>query len=153
MTKKSAGLLIFRRVAQDIEFLLVHPGGPFFVKKDLGYWTVPKGELNENEDPLQAAVREFGEETGQVVDGAFIPLQPIVQKGGKQVLCWALEYDFNPSTLSSNTFDLEWPPKSGKIKSFPEVDRAEWFGYPAASEKINAAQISFLDELLLKLKP
>jgi predicted NUDIX family NTP pyrophosphohydrolase len=149
--KQSAGILLFRKKDQQPEFFLVHPGGPFFAKKDLGFWTVPKGELNENEAPLKAAIREFAEETGKTLSGDFIELSPIVQKGGKKVLCWALAGDFDPSTIVSNTFEIEWPPRSGKKQSFAEVDKAEWFTYNDAIKHINEKQIDLLDELISKL--
>ncbi|WP_293783813.1 NUDIX domain-containing protein [uncultured Pedobacter sp.] len=149
--KQSAGILLFRRKDQEIEFFLVHPGGPFFAKKDLGFWTVPKGELNEGEDALTAAIREFKEETDQSLGGDFIELTPIVQKGGKKVWCWAFEGDLEPSTIVSNTFEIEWPPRSGKKQSFAEIDRANWFTYADAITYINEKQIALLDELKSKL--
>jgi len=149
--KQSAGILLFRRKDEQIEFFLVHPGGPFFAKKDLGFWTVPKGELNDGEEALTAAIREFKEETGQSLTGDFIELTRIVQKGGKKVLCWAFEGNFDPSTIVSNTFEIEWPPRSGKRKSFAEIDRAGWFGYSDAITRINEKQIALLDELKSKL--
>ncbi len=149
--KQSAGILLFRRKGEQIEFFLVHPGGPFFAKKDLGFWTVPKGELNEGEDALTAAIREFKEETGQSLGCDFIELTPIVQKGGKKVWCWAFEGDLEPSTIVSNTFEIEWPPRSGKKQSFAEIDRANWFTYADAITYINEKQIALLDELKSKL--
>jgi len=146
--KKSAGILLFRKLEKEIEFFLVHPGGPFFTKKDLGWWTVPKGEILPDEDPLQAAIREFEEETGYQPSGDFIPLQPVLQKGGKQVQCWAVKGDLDPSGITSNTFELEWPPRSGKKQSFPEIDKGGWFSFSEASRLINAQQISFLQELV-----
>lgn len=145
--KQSAGILLFRKKEKQIEFFLVHPGGPFFAKKDLGFWTVPKGELNEGEEALTAAIREFKEETDQRLAGNFIELTPIVQKGGKKVLCWALEGDLDPSTIVSNTFEIEWPPRSGKKQSFAEIDKANWFTYADAITYINEKQIALLDEL------
>lgn len=149
--KQSAGILLFRKKDQQLEFFLVHPGGPFFVKKDLGFWTVPKGELNDNEGPLTAAIREFAEETGEILSGDFIELSPIVQKGGKKVLCWAIEGDLDPSTIVSNTFEIEWPPRSGKRQNFAEVDKAGWFTYSDAIKHINEKQVALLDELISKL--
>lgn len=149
--KQSAGILLFRRVNQNLEFFLVHPGGPFFAKKDLGFWTVPKGELNENEEALTAAVREFEEETGKALTGDFVELMPVLQKGGKKVLCWALEGDLDPLTIVSNTFEIEWPPRSGKRKLFAEVDQAAWFAYDDAIRYINEKQVALLDDLLSKL--
>jgi len=149
--KLSSGLLLFRRTNSQPEFFLVHPGGPFFARKDAGWWTVPKGEILENEQPLTAAVREFEEETGFKPSGNFIELNPITQKAGKKVFCWAVEFDVDASVFTSNTFEMEWPPKSGKEKSFPEVDKAGWFNYEAAARLINEMQISFLNEVLNKL--
>jgi len=149
--KQSAGILLFRKKDQHLEFFLVHPGGPFFVKKDLGFWTIPKGELNENEEPLNAAIREFAEETGKTLSGDFIALSAIVQKGGKRVLCWAIEGELDPSSIVSNTFEIEWPPRSGKKQNFAEVDKAGWFNYNDAVKQINEKQIALLDELTLKL--
>lgn len=149
--KQSAGILLFRRKDQQLEFFLVHPGGPFFAKKDIGFWTAPKGELNEGEEALAAAIREFKEETGQSLTGNFIELTPIVQKGGKKVLCWALEGDVDPSEVVSNTFEIEWPPRSGKKQSFAEIDKAQWFGYSDAVKHINEKQVALLNELKSKL--
>ena len=145
--KQSAGILLFRKVNNQLEFFLVHPGGPFFARKDKGWWTVPKGEIESTELPLYAAVREFKEETGCELSGDFIPLQPIVQKGGKQVLCWALERDIDPLKIISNTFEIEWPPRSGKMKAFPEIDKVAWFTKTEAIEQINERQIAFVEEL------
>jgi len=149
--KLSAGLLLFRRINGDPEFFLVHPGGPFFARKDAGWWTIPKGELLKNEEPLTAAIREFEEETGYKVSGEFSELNPITQKGGKKVLCWAVEFNVDASAIVSNTFEIEWPPRSGKLKIFPEVDKAGWFKYEEAARLINEMQISFLKEVLDKL--
>ena len=148
LTKQSAGLLLFRRLEKEIEFLLVHPGGPFFARKHEGVWTIPKGELKENEDPLEAAKREFKEETGFAMEGQFLPLHPIKQKGGKQVLGWALEANLDETKIESNTFELQWPPRSGRLQQFPEIDKAGWFGYEEACRLINERQIPFIDELL-----
>lgn len=150
--KQSAGILLFRKVENNLEFFLVHPGGPFFVRKNEGFWTIPKGELMEGENPFDAAQREFEEEIGIKPHGDFIQLNPIVQKGGKKVLCWALEMDCDPSKIISNTFEIEWPPRSGKGQSFPEVDRADWFVYEEAIKFINEKQIAFLDELMELIK-
>ena len=149
--KLSAGLLLFRKLNNDIEFFLVHPGGPFFAKKHEGWWTIPKGELMDGEAPLAAAVREFAEETGTVPKGSFIELKPVVQKGGKKVLCWAVEFDIDAERIVSNLFEIQWPPKSGQLKSFPEVDKAGWFKYDEAVNLINERQISFLNELRVKI--
>lgn len=147
MGKQSAGILLYRINGAEVEVLLVHPGGPFFRSKDKGSWTVPKGELLAGEAALTAAVREFKEETGYVPDGDFIQLKPIVQKGGKEVLCWAVKGDLDPAAIISNTFPLEWPPKSGKMVDFPEIDQARWFSLTNAADYINERQRDFLDEL------
>jgi predicted NUDIX family NTP pyrophosphohydrolase len=130
---------------------LVHPGGPFWTKKDLGAWSIPKGEFQEGEDPLEAAQREFEEETGFPISGQFIHLSSLKQKSGKIIHAWAVEGDIDPVEIKSNTFELEWPPKSGKMKEFPEIDKAEWFTAPLAKQKINAGQVPFLDTLIQKL--
>lgn len=153
MTKQSAGILLYRKIHKAIEVLLVFPGGPFFAGKDAGNWTVPKGEFTEEEEPLQAAIREVEEETGFRPEGEFIPLSPIKQKSGKIVYCWALESELDVSTIVSNTFELEWPPKSGKRKTFPEIAKAAWFSIPAAREKINERQIALLEELQELVRP
>jgi predicted NUDIX family NTP pyrophosphohydrolase len=151
MPKQSAGILLFRLRNKDIEVLLAHPGGPFFKNKDDGAWTIPKGEMDEDEDPLMAAKREFKEETGKEINGKFIPLNPIKYKSGKIVYAWAVEGDIDPSLLKCNTFKLEWPPKSGKHIDVPELDRAEWFSVAKGRKKIIPAQSAFLDELEKKL--
>lgn len=141
---------MFRERKSMIEFLLVHPGGPYFSKKHEGVWSIPKGELFEEEEPLIAAIREFEEETGYKPSGDFIELTPVVQKGGKKVLCWAVEGDLNPESITSNVFEIEWPPRTGKMKSFPEVDKAGWFDMEEAMQLINEKQIPFLEELRSK---
>ena len=146
--KLSSGILLYRHHQSNLEVLLVHPGGPFFARKDAGSWTIPKGELNPDEDPLKAAVREFEEETGYKPSGDFTELRPVKQKGGKTVLCWAVAGDLDAGNITSNTFEIEWPPKSGKRKSFPEIDKAAWFTIADAREKINEKQAAFLDELI-----
>ncbi|MFC6100920.1 NUDIX hydrolase [Olivibacter domesticus] len=146
--KKSAGILLIRSTEKELEFFLVHPGGPFFQKKNEGWWTIPKGEILLDEDPLNAAVREFEEETGHKLHGAFHPVPPIKQKGGKEVLCWVIEKDIDPSTIRSNNFEIEWPPKSGIRRQFPEIDKAGWFNYSEAKVLINIKQVPFLDEAL-----
>jgi predicted NUDIX family NTP pyrophosphohydrolase len=151
MAKRSAGILMYRREGSEIEALLVHPGGPFWAKKDLGAWSIPKGEYAEGEEPLAAAVREFEEETGARPSGDFLPLGEIVQPGRKVVSAWAMEGDFDVGALKSNLFEMEWPPKSGRRASFPEVDRAEWFSIDAARKKILPGQSAFLDRLLSAL--
>jgi predicted NUDIX family NTP pyrophosphohydrolase len=147
MPKRSAGLLLYRRSAAGLAVLLVHSGGPFWAKKDLGAWSIPKGEYAADEEPLAAAQREFFEETGVRPRGVFAPLGEVKQPGGKQVTAWAVEGDFDPATLVSNTFEIEWPPRSGRKHSFPEVDRAEWFLPDDARKKILAAQRPFIDRL------
>ena len=149
MPRRSAGLLVHRRRNGGLEVLLVHPGGPFWAKKDLGAWSIPKGEIDpgEESDPLLVARREFAEETGQPIAGDFVPLTPVRQRGGKIVQAWAIEGDFDVSQLRSNSFAMEWPPRSGKVRSFPEVDRAEWFSIAAAKERILQGQIPLLEEL------
>jgi predicted NUDIX family NTP pyrophosphohydrolase len=149
--KHSAGILLFRRGASEPEFLLVHPGGPYWAKRDSGSWTIPKGELEDEEEAAECALRELGEELGEppALDRqSLIPLGAVRQKGGKLVEAWAGEAEFDPARLNSNTFMLEWPPRSGIEREFPEVDRAEWFDPPRAREKILPAQEPFLDRLL-----
>jgi predicted NUDIX family NTP pyrophosphohydrolase len=143
----SAGVLVFRRRAGGVEVLLVHPGGPFWKNKDAGAWTIPKGLIEPGEDPRACALRELREETGLDYTGALIELGAITQKAGKRVSAWAAESDFDPASLVSSTFEMEWPPKSGKRATFPEVDRAGWFSLDEARAKINPAQIELLDRL------
>jgi len=147
MPKQSAGLLMYRRRRGILEVLLVHPGGPFWSKKDAGAWSIPKGEYTAGEDALEVAKREFQEETGFEVSGEFLPLTPRKQPSGKIITAWAFEGDCDASTVKSNTFLMEWPPRSGRQQEFPEVDRADWFVIPAAKEKIIKGQSGFLDEL------
>lgn len=147
MSKKSAGLMLFREVSGVMEVLLVHPGGPFWAKKDAGAWSMPKGEFSDDEDSLLAAAREFKEEMGEAVTGDFTPLQPQRQAGGKIVYAWAVRSDFDPARLRSNTFTMEWPPRSGRQQIFPEIDRAAWFELDVARVKILKGQVGFLDEL------
>jgi predicted NUDIX family NTP pyrophosphohydrolase len=147
MKRTSAGLLMFRRRSPGLEFFLVHPGGPFFKNKDLGAWSIPKGEYLEDESPLAAAKREFEEETGVAPRGDFLPLGDVTQASGKIVTAWAFEGDCDAEKIHSNTFSIEWPPKSGKIREFPEVDRAAWYSLEPAREKILKAQAEFLDRL------
>ena len=148
MPKRSSGILMYRRATGGLELLLVHPGGPFWAKKDLGAWSIPKGEYSDGEDALAVARREFEEETGARPEGDFLPLGDIVQAGRKIVTAWALEGDFDPADLTSNRFELEWPPKSGRKASFPEVDRAQWFSPAEARRKIIPAQSEFIERLL-----
>jgi len=147
MPKQSAGILLYRRDASGLSVLLVHPGGPFWAKKDLGAWSIPKGEYAAGEDPLAVAVREFEEETGVRLAGEFRPLGEIRQAGGKRVFAWALEGDLDPAGIRSNSFELEWPPNSGRTQSFPEIDRAEWFALGKAREKILASQRELIERL------
>ena len=147
MSKISAGILLYRIRDDNVEVLLVHPGGPFFRNKDAGSWSIPKGETDDDEDLLAVARRELEEETGLKPAGPFVPLKPIKQKGGKIVHAWACAGDCDPSQLKSNTFTLEWPPRSGKLQEFPEVDRAGFFDLATAKEKINPAQAALLEEL------
>jgi predicted NUDIX family NTP pyrophosphohydrolase len=147
MAKASAGLLMYRIRDGRVQVLLVHPGGPFWAKKDYGAWSIPKGEISPAEDPLLCAKREFEEETGMAPEGQFVSLGTITQKSGKTVHAWAFEGDCDPARLHSNTFLMEWPPRSGQKREFPEVDRAEFFEIEEAKRRINAAQAWFLSEL------
>lgn len=147
LPKKSAGLLLYRSGAEGLEVLLVHPGGPFWRAKDDGAWTIPKGEIEEGEDELAAARREFGEETGWRPAGAAHDLGSVRQAGGKRVRVWAVAGDWDPAKLASNSFSVEWPPRSGRLQEFPEADRAAWFSLAAARRKILKSQIAFLDRL------
>ena len=152
MPKTSAGLVVYRIREGGLEIFLVHPGGPFWARKDMGAWSIPKGEFSESEDPLEAAQREFREETGHEIEGPFLPLKPIQQKGGKIVHAWAVQGDVDSERIQSNTFTMEWPKGSGRQKEFPEVDRAEWFEVEEARRRILPAQAGFLDELIDRLR-
>ena len=147
MTRKSAGILMYKRTADGILVLLVHPGGPFWSRRDLGAWSIPKGEYAESEEPETAARREFAEELGKEPEGTLRPLGEIRQAGGKFVVAFALEGDFDVTDLRSNTFEMEWPPRSGRFQAFPEVDRAEWLTLSRARDKIIAGQRPLLDRL------
>src|SRR4051812_31719427 len=147
MAKRSAGLLPYRKLRNRLEVFLVHPGGPFWANKDDGAWMISKGEFDDQEDPLAAAQREFTEETGFTASGDFVPLDQVTQKGGKTVFAWAFLFDGDPAKLRSNTFSIEWPPKSGVKKDFPEIDRAAWFSIAEARTKILPSQAAFLDKL------
>jgi predicted NUDIX family NTP pyrophosphohydrolase len=150
----SAGILLCRCEGAAVEVMLVHPGGPFWVKKDLGAWSVPKGEVEEGEEPPACALRELEEELGSrlgLVADDLTELGSVRQKGGKLVHCWAAERDFDTAELRSNTFEMEWPPRSGVRREFPEVDRAEWFGLDEARRRINPAQVELIDRLLATL--
>jgi predicted NUDIX family NTP pyrophosphohydrolase len=150
MPNSSAGILLYRGLAAGIEVFLVHPGGPFWAKKDV--WSIPKGEYSSDEEPLAAARREFEEETGMAVDGDFLSLGVIHQPSGKQVTAWALEGDFDPAALVSNTCQIEWPPRSGRCVTIPEVDRGAWFSLDAARGKIFRGQEALLDRLAAALR-
>lgn len=151
MAKESAGLLIWRKRKGALEVLLVHPGGPFWRNKDAGAWSIPKGEIDPDEDAQAAARREVAEETGLSIDGPLVRLASIRQKGHKVVHAWAAEADCDPAAVRSNTFSMIWPPRSGRTQEFPEVDRAAWFGLAEAREKINARQVALIDELATQL--
>jgi len=151
MAKRSAGLLMFRRRGPKLEVFLVHPGGPFWVKKDSGAWSIPKGEYSEGADPVETARREFEEETGMSPRGPLMFLAELQQPGGKLVKAWAMEGDCDPAKLRSNVFPMEWPPKSGNVREFPEVDRGDWFPMEAARAKLLKGQRGFLDELARRL--
>jgi predicted NUDIX family NTP pyrophosphohydrolase len=151
MPRHSAGLLLYRR-RKGLEVLLVHPGGPFWAEKDLGAWSIPKGEFDPGEDPLASAQREFREETGLAVTGEFIPLTPRKQPSGKVIEAWAVAGDCDPAAIRSNLFTLEWPPHSGRQQQFPEVDRGAWFSLAEAREKIIKGQVGFLEELQARLE-
>ncbi len=146
MSKVSAGLIMYR-IRERLEVLLVHPGGPFWKNKDEGAWTIPKGEVEEGEELLAVALREFTEETSVVPRPPYTPLTPITQKGGKTVHAWAFEGDCDPRAIRSNTFSMEWPPRSGKTMEFPEVDRAGFFDLVEGRRKLNPSQVALLDEL------
>jgi len=148
MPKRSAGLMMYRRRNHEIEVFLVHPGGPFWSKKDLGAWSIPKGEYLEGEEPLAAAMREFEEETGFSPQGNFIGLGDLKQPGGKMVTAWAFEGDCDPAQLKSNTFLMEWPPRSGRQIEVPEVDRGCWYAIEDARQRLLPGQRAFLDRLL-----
>jgi len=152
MPKKSAGILLYKIGNKVPEVFLVHPGGPFWAKKEDGAWSIPKGEFEDDEEPLTAAKREFEEETGIKISGEFMELNPIKQKSGKIVYAWAVEGDIDPEKIKSNSFEIEWPPKSGKMKSFPEIDKAAWFNLSEAAAKINTGQLPLIKELENKLK-
>ena len=148
MARRSAGILLHRPGIGGTEVLLVHPGGPFWARKDLGAWSIPKGELDEGEDPRACALREFAEETGVELPGAALDdLGEVKLKGGKVVLAYAVAGDLDPAAVRSNTFELEWPPRSGSTQAFPEIDRAEWFAPEEARAKLNPAQAELVDRL------
>jgi predicted NUDIX family NTP pyrophosphohydrolase len=152
MPKESAGLVMYRVLSGRLEFLLVHPGGPFWKNKDAGAWSIPKGELEPGEEPFAAAQREFEEELGFKPSGPFIALAPVRQKSGKLVRAWAFEGNCDPAAITCNTFEMEWPPRSGRLQQFPEVDRAGFFDFGQAAERINPGQLPLLHELTRKLR-
>ena len=147
MAKRSAGLIVYRRRGGDLEVFLVHPGGPFWAKKDLGAWSIPKGEYEEGEEGLDVARREFLEETGFAVDGDFLEVGTIKQAGGKVVTAWAVEGELDAALLRSNVFEMEWPPRSGRLREFPEVDRGGWFSIEEAGGMILKGQVGLLERL------
>jgi predicted NUDIX family NTP pyrophosphohydrolase len=152
MARRSAGVLLYRRRGEGVEVLLVHPGGPFWASKDLGAWSIPKGEVEPGEDPLAVAVRELEEETGhRLATDGLVELGEVRQRGGKVVAAWAAPGDLDPAVVTSNTFTLEWPPRSGVRREFPEVDRAGWFDLATARQKLVAAQAELLDRLAAAL--
>lgn len=151
MSVHSAGIMLYHFIESRLQVMLVHPGGPFWEKKDDGAWSIPKGICQQDEDPLVAAKREFREETGHEVDGAFIDLGEVKQPSRKIVHAWALAHDFDTSRIVSNLFSLEWPPRSGKIQQFPEIDRGQWFELPEARKKLLKGQRVFLERLMAQL--
>jgi predicted NUDIX family NTP pyrophosphohydrolase len=152
--RTSAGILLWRRRDGRLEVLLAHSGGPYWANKDHGHWTLPKGEIEPGEEPEAVARREFAEETGHdLPDGPLLPLGEITQKAGKRVTAWAVEGDLDPSSAVSNTFELEWPPRSGRMQRFPEIDRVEWFDPDEARRRLRAAQVPFLDRLEEAIAP
>jgi predicted NUDIX family NTP pyrophosphohydrolase len=147
--RRSAGILLYRRAGDSVEVLLVHPGGPYWARRDAGAWSIPKGEHGDDEEPLAAALREFAEETGvAIAPERTLDLGSVKQKGGKVVRAWAVDGDLDPDAIRSNTFTMEWPPRSGQTQEFPEVDRAGWFDLETAREKLIPAQTAFLDALV-----
>jgi len=153
MAKLSAGLLVYRLGAEGYEVFLVHPGGPFWRTRDVGAWSIPKGEVTAGEDPLAAARRELAEETGFAAAPPWLPLKAVRQLGGKTVMAWAAAGDFDAAAIASNTFAMEWPPRSGRMQSFPEVDRAAWFSLTEARRKILAGQVPLVEQLEKLLGP
>lgn len=152
MAKQSAGILAYKRSGDEWQVFLVHPGGPFWAKKDHGAWSIPKGEFDDDEGGLIAARREFREEVGQDIAGEFVTLTPRRQKSGKTIHAWAVEGDVDEAKLVSNEFEMEWPPRSGKMQRFPEVDIGQWFDMAEAKSRINPGQVAFLEELALLLE-
>ena len=150
--KQSAGILLYKIINGDVQVFLAHPGGPFWKNIDLGAWSIPKGEFTDDENPLEAAIREFEEETGTKPHGNFIELDSVKLKSGKTIYAWALEKDLGATSIKSNEFEIEWPPKSGKITSFPEIDKAEWFSVDIALTKINPGQADLILQLIKKMQ-
>jgi predicted NUDIX family NTP pyrophosphohydrolase len=148
MPKQSAGIIAYRKRNNQLQVFLVHPGGPFWKNKDIGAWSIPKGEYEPEEEPLTAAKREFKEETGQIISGDFTPLAPIKYKSGKVVRAWAVEAEIDHTNIKSNFFEMEWPPRSGKTASFEEVDRADWFDLETAKQMVVPAQVGLVEELV-----
>jgi len=146
--KTSAGILVYKKENDEILFFIAHPGGPFWKNKDIGAWSIPKGEFNQDENAFDAAIREFKEETGTKPKGNFIELAPVKLKSGKMIYAWAVEDDIDADKIISNVFPLEWPPKSGKFIDVPEIDRCGWFGKEEALGKLNMAQNAFIEEIL-----
>ena len=151
MPKRSAGILVYRGRGEALELFLVHPGGPFWARKEWRAWSIPKGEHGEGEDPFAVALREFREETGQEMSGAWLALTPVRTPGGKLLTCWAVEGAVDAEAIVSNEFEMEWPPRSGRRQLFPEVDRAAWFPLAEARERVHAGMVPILDELAAKL--
>jgi len=151
MAKQTAGILVYRRGESGVEVFLAHPGGPFWAKKDLAAWSIPKGEFLDPESPLDAAKREFAEEIGQSVEGQFLALTPCKPPGGKVIHAFAVEGEVDAAKVQSNLFEMEWPPHSGKMQSFPEVDRGAWFAIDDARKRLHKGQLPILDELIAKL--
>jgi len=151
MAKQTAGILVYRRGESGVEVFLAHPGGPFWAKKDLAAWSIPKGEFLDPESALDAAKREFAEEIGQSVEGQFLALTPCKPPGGKVIHAFAVEGEVDAAKVQSNLFEMEWPPHSGKMQSFPEVDRGAWFAIDDARKRLHKGQLPILDELIAKL--
>jgi predicted NUDIX family NTP pyrophosphohydrolase len=149
--KRSAAILVYRHTQGALEVFLVHPGGPFWAKKDVGAWSIPKGEFEETEEGLAAAKREFVEEVGQSIDGDFVALSPVRKKGGKIIHTWAIEGEVDEARIKSNEFEMEWPPRSGRRARFPEVDRGQWFLVPEARRRLLSSQVPIIDELAARL--
>ncbi|WP_119304886.1 NUDIX domain-containing protein [Dongia deserti] len=149
--RRSAALLVYRRTRDGLQVFLVHPGGPFWAKKDQGAWSIPKGEFDESEDGLAAAKREFFEEVGQTIDGDCVALIPVKQKGGKIIYTWAVEGDVDEAAVKSNEFEMEWPPRSGRKARFPEVDRGQWFSIAEARRRLLSSQVPIINELAARL--